>query len=416
MRKLGIPLLILLAVSCQKPLFPGTPRWTRMQNRAYYKVPSDSAAPPAEPEEPESPAEKKPVVWLTAFQFPDGIRWRDGDLTGARIVVWKDSVQVLEVPAGHYPEPDRHRILDGHLWQDDSDGSETFLYRDGELMLRYGGDEVLRGILFDRGRIHTLGQRAGRSGFSFRTDGEEVFSHPSASVTGSMDDREWPGGALTQAGDSIYYSYRIPVRKENSLGWEYHVMQKDREVKMIPEGTAETVFDIRCYGGSLYRSEQRGTGGNTLVLVKDDNAFSLGISPGETVHLCKLVPSEGHILVKGYSTGTSVSKYTYWLRGKEGPGEQLPSNYLLADFYPDGSGTGYISLRDGKVQDIWTQGQFLKVVPRRYFLSTKACSAVHGGLLYAALSDLTGNTHLLLKGTEFVTFKFNGYFTGVWIE
>ena len=404
----ALVLLALAAVSCQKPFFSGTPRWMRTQDRYRYT----SALLDSIPAKPDTVKEKEPEavpsVYVSALRFPDGVAWRDGDLSGAHIVLWKDGEEVLDLPAGHYPEPDRHRIRDGHLWWDDSDGAITYVYQDGVEMLHYQGDEILRGLLVLNGDIHTLGQRAGSNGFSYRVNGQEVFSHPSAQVFGSFDEREWEGGALMQDGGNVYYCY--------STAQEYRVMQGDKLFRKIPALASGTVFDIRVWGGSVFRSEQRGPGGSSLVLVRDDETVSLGLREEETVHLCQLVPSGNEMLVKGYSTRPGSSGYSYWFRGRMGAVQLLESDLPLADLYPDNPGGIAVYLEKGRVNRIWDGKQYLNIWPGRYILYTQACTAVYKGTLYAALSDAGGNYHLFLQGDQPTTFSFNGCFTGVRIE
>ncbi len=404
-------LLAAVAFSCQKPFYSGTPRWMRMQDRYQYFTEAPEADPQGQEETPAPPA-----VYVSALCFPDGTPWREGDLSGAHIVLWKDGEQVLEVPAGHYPEPDRHRVREGHLWWDDSDGANTFVYRDDELLLCYPGDEILRGLLYRDGVVYTLGQRSGGSGFSFRMNGREVFSHSSAKVLGSFDGREWEGGALMWDGEAPCYSYALPILGEKAGRWEYHVMQGEQLLRRIPAGETETVFDIRVWNGSVYRSEQRNAGGSSLVFVKDDQVLSLGIGEQETVHLCRLVPWEGEMLVAGFSTRSNRSGYSYWFRGEKGVVRQLESAFPLAGLYPDNPGQAAISLEEGRVKTVWNGKRLVDIPPGEYILYTPACSVLQDGVLYAALSQASGNSHLLLQGDQLQPFSFNGCFTGIWIE
>jgi hypothetical protein len=410
--KFALLLLLTAVVSCQKSLFSGTPRWMRMQDRhAYFSEDGDEEKPEKE-EEAEAPA----AIYVSGLRFPGGVAWRNGDYTGARLVLWKDGEEVLDLPAGHYPEPDRHRIRDGHLWWDDSDGSTTFVYRDGEEMLHYPGDEILRGLLVVDGHIHTLGQRAGSGGFSYRVDGEEVFSHPSAQVLGSFDDREWEGGALMRYGDEVCYCFTLPVRLGDDISAEYHVMKGEQLLKRFPAGTAEKLFDLRVLDGSIYRSQLSGLKSGSLTLFKDDVGQSLGIKDGVTVHLCRLVPFQTGMLVKGYSTQSGTKSYTYWLRGGNGPMQEWDSPLAVADLYVDNPDRSAIYLEGGRVQEIRDGKKNLTITPGRYLLYTPACTALVDGSLYAALSDANGNSHLVLQDGQFQSYNFNGCLTGIRIE
>lgn len=408
----ALVLLLLAAVSCQKNLFSGTPRWMRMQDRYKYM----SASHPDNPDPPDDDPKGGPSVYVSALRFPEGTPWRSGDLSGAHLVLWKNGKEILDVPAGHYPEPDRHRIRDGHLWWDDSDGGSTRLYQDQDVMLSYEGDEILRGLLDVDGDLHTLGQRAGGGGISYRINGSLVFSHPSAQLPGSFDDQEWEGGALMRDGEDVYYYYALPVKNQGETLWEYHVMQGDQEIRKILAGEARTVFDIRVWGGNVYRSELRGSGGTSLAMVRGEKIILLGLGEEEKAHLCRLVPSGGEMLVKGYSTRSGSNGYSYWLRGKDGPVQQLESLLPLAAQYPDNPENAAIYLEGNRVKDIWNGKRHLNIIQGRYVLYTPACSALYEGTLYAALSDNYGSSHLLVQGDQVTTYTFNGCFTGIRIE
>ena len=214
----ALVLLVLAAVSCQKTFFTGTPRWMRTTDRYNYHSSNGDSIPERPDNPPPGPApEPEPSVYMSALRFPEGTAWRKrgelGEGVGVGIVGY------------HYPEPDRHRIRGGYLWWDDSDGLSTYVYRNGKEVFHYDGDEILRGLLEVNGKIHTLGQRAGRSGFSYRINGTEVFSHSSAQILGSFDERAWEGGALMQDGDSVYYCY--------STAYEYRVMQGKKPLRII---------------------------------------------------------------------------------------------------------------------------------------------------------------------------------------
>lgn len=405
----ALVLLVLAAVSCQKPFFTGTPRWMRTTDRyLYHSAGGDSIPERPEPLPPGPAPEPEPCVYMSALRFPEGMPWRDGERSGAHIVLWKDGEEVLDLPVEHYPEPDRHRIRGGYLWWDDSDGASTFVYRNGKEVFRYEGDEILRGLLEVNGKIHTLGQRAGRGGFSYRINGTEVFSHPSAQILGSFDERAWEGGALMLDGDGVYYCFSTP--------FEYRVMKGNELVQRILADEVGKVFDIRVWGGSVYRTQQQGGVGSTLVMMRDQTVIPLGLTEYDQVHLGRLVPFGNQMLVKGYSTRSGNDEYQYWFRGQNGVVQQQDSDLPLADIYPDNPEGVAVYLDGGRVNRIWDGRQILNIWPGRYTLYTPACTTLYKGTLYAVLSDAGGNSHLLLKGDQATTFTFNGCFTGIRIE
>ena len=84
------------------------------------------------------------ITYVSAFDYPDGYDWQsDPDRGHVRcsLVVFREGVPVLKVPVGNEynvsPDPDMHRILDGQLYTDFSEGSETMLKKNGKPVLSY---------------------------------------------------------------------------------------------------------------------------------------------------------------------------------------------------------------------------------------------------------------------------------------
>ena len=140
MRKMiGFLLLLLAAAACRDPLLDSLPRFMREQDRfsryaredekkdttqrLFPKKKRDTVPEPAVPE-------YVPSVYATAFHFRDSVNWRKDSLGRADLLFFKDGEQVLRIPVTSPPDPERHRIWDGHLWSDYTDGHETMVLCD----------------------------------------------------------------------------------------------------------------------------------------------------------------------------------------------------------------------------------------------------------------------------------------------
>lgn len=409
-RTLFLLLLAVLAACHQESLFPGTPRYLRMPDRYRYLTQSGGIS-----VQDSAEALRLPSVYYTALEFPAWADWREGDLRGAEVVLYKDGKEQLRVPVGDNPDPERHRARDGHLWTDYIEGRETVLERDGVQVLRYNGEEVLMGFLLEGPHIHTLGQLPGGQGFTYRIDGREVFSDPAGIAVGSLNQREWEGGALMK--DSLYgvcYSYGIPFRSGEKTQWEYRTMRGDSCLKVVPKGTSERLFDIRMLGGAVYRSEQRSKSTTTLCLVQDNNYFSLDIRSGELPHLAQLVLlPDGRMGIKGYSRGLDRWRNAFWYRGSQGLVYKVFSEEDIPDLYVEGEHLAYCTTIDGKVSTVVQDGRQLNIAPMAYRLATPLCARWHQGDFLLLLSSVSGTDHLVVHGDTFAHFSFNGYFTSI---
>lgn len=404
MRKLFGLLCLVCAISCHEPLVESLPRFMREQGRTARREPGDTSARPAPTPGPPL-QEYVPSVYATALHFRDSVNWRLDSLGAADVLFFKDGQLVLRQPVPSPPDPERHRIWDGRLWTDYTDGNETVLLCDGVERFRYPGEEQLRGFLIVDGDVHTLGQRPGNGGFSYRINGEAVFSRDRGSVLGSPSSRAWRGGALYQDEEDIYYSYRI--------GRDYHVMKGAETFRIIP-APSHTLYDLRVRGGHLWRAEKHAS---TLMLLCDEHEMSLSAVASDVLS-CQLVPSGNQAAVLGKSR-MSNGLYSFWQApfdtgipvirsvGHSPKSElcYLDSDALLADVNPDG--TLHQLLYNTVHLDV-PAGVYTSPLPPALFLSR--------GHYAAALTQGGTGPHLLLHDGKEDFLSFNGYFTSVLIE
>lgn len=191
------------------------------------------------------------VLYMTAVEFPEGYDWRRdtsyGEVSG-RIVLYRDSVRILEVPAGPgciaAMDPDLHHLAYGHLYTESVTDDETVIGRDGELLFSYPGREILCGLLVEGEEVYTLGRDRSGSGFALRRNGEEVFSYPKGGITAHFSARpDYPSGALYRDGGHMYFSYWRPAGKERS----WFIVEDCEEHRVdVPDGG---VYDIRVRDG-----------------------------------------------------------------------------------------------------------------------------------------------------------------------
>jgi len=397
-----------LAACTQEPLFPGVSRWERQKSERFTPSPGSDA--------PSDSSGK--VLYLSAVRFIKGYDWQLDTAVSRRhaeIVLFRGGVETVHVSAGSDVSPDRHRIRGGHLYTDRIEGDQTVVSRDGVELFRYDGRETLRGFLLRDGKVHTLGQRAG-AGFSYRIDGKEVFRDDAGTLLGGPDGL-WDGGAFSEDGDGLWYSYSVPIRKGDEVLAEYRVMCGRETVTVLSAGSFRQVFDIRRLGGTLYRTELRSADNSTLCLVEGSVYQALGLNSRQTPHLCRILPPEdGQPAVFGYHTEQSTGKFRYWVRS---PGK---TEYLggwgerVEGFRTEGALRSCLVTEDGRVSKMLAGGKSLPVDPGRFFLAAEACTRLQDGVFYAALTDLTGENHRIYVDDTYSEISFNGYFTGVDVE
>ncbi len=423
MRKLIVPFFLLAAaVSCREPLFDPMPRWMHENGRHLHQERQDAAEEGGLPGESGATGERPLQEYLTAFQFPEEVPWRDSVVTeGAELVLYKNGEETLRVPVQGTPEPDRHRVVEGHLWTDACENGFMVVSCDGAERFRYPGEELYRGFLVLDGRVHTLGQRPGQEGFCYRIDGKEVYSSAIGTIAGAPDSPDWPGGAFSTDEGAVFYTYALPVRLAGSYRWEYHVMQGDELLQTLPAGETDRIFDIRVFRGDVYRCERKGASAGGMRMVHGSQVEALAFPDEEVPHACTLVPEGDRMLVKGYSTVPGRQPYRCWYR------EGARSLFLdcgalpLLELYrlPDGTVAAvFLDPVDGRrVDTITLDKERLPLPPGSYRMEGPRCATFHDGRFSVALSSAEGTSHHVLHACadslHTDTYTFNGYFTSL---
>jgi len=404
-KKIGFLLLFLAAAACRDPLLESLPRFMREQDRFAREARKGGhqkdTLDPDVPLEPELP-DYVPSVYATALHFRDSVNWRKDSLGQADLLFFIDGRKVLQVPVSTPPDPERHRIWNGHLWSDSTDGHQTVVLCDGQEQFRFDGEEHLQGFLLVNGEVHTLGQHPGRGGFCYRINGEAVFESARGSVLGSPSDPEWRGGALSLDGKDVFYSY--------SDG-DYHIMRGAEPFRTLPTGG--TLLDLRAQGQTVYRVEKKG---GSLYWIAGETETSLNVHL-PSVLSCKIIPYGDTLTLKGRTNAGSACLNWYMdpsthtvrpvIRAQSARGQLmlLKDSWAFADV--DAAGKVLQLARDRDWPPL-PAGEYQLATPLDLFVSEKYCAV--------ALTSVNGNTHVIQSDLGEQSYTFNGYFTSVRIE
>ena len=192
------------------------------------------------------------VIWLCTVEYPPEYPWRRDTLhqdVTPEIVLYRNYRQVLRFPAGEgaCPDPDMLHIVDGHLYSEDSSMSETVVRRDGSVLYRCEGREMLAGLVEDGQDVYTLSQYRSGEGFSYRRNGELLLSRESGRLYGSLSDPSYgQSGALYRDGGDLVFSYHYDL--PGSAG--YSIFRNGSE-ELSEQGE---YHDIKVIGGRLEKA------------------------------------------------------------------------------------------------------------------------------------------------------------------
>lgn len=398
MKKMALCILLIAAIpACQKPLFDSSSRESQGGRRI---------SPPASAQDS---TEAGLTVYATAIVFPDSTDWRAGDTRAGKVILFKDGKAIGSLPAEDRPDPDRHRFMDGHLWTDVTDGTTTTILCDGAPLFSFPGQESMTGFLVADGSVHTLGQHPG-GGFSYRIDGQEIYSSADGVAVGKAEDPDWEGGTLTRDDTGIYYAYSFPVHLQDGQVWEHRVMKGGEMIKLLPALAGGELLDIRVRDEKVYRLENRY--GN-ICFLKGETIVPINI-PVYTQSV-RLVWVDGEMQVRGYSRYRSTS--VHWIMGGDGfhYAQVTDVNHLFHLFASEGK-TAYVVLNpDESVAKAACGETEEEFPPATYRLKTRRCAAYKKGVLALALTNEVSNEHLLVVDGQHISSRFNGYFTGIYI-
>ena len=188
-----------------------------------------------------------PVVYTCGVEVPEGYDWAQDPLYGkidCSLVLFRDSVRILEFPAGPAYEigvdPDMHYIVDGHLLSIYYAYGETVLKCDGEPLLRYGGTEritdiIVQGLAEGEPEIWSIGTIESGTGFCYRHNGIAELTRSKAAYTDLYEDS-----------GHIYFTYSSTVAGTKCL-----TLVEDGRERALSYANNVVPYDARMVEGDL---------------------------------------------------------------------------------------------------------------------------------------------------------------------
>ena len=344
----------------------------------------------------------KDSVLITGVEYPQGYDWVRDTAHGsvqADILLFRGPREQLRVPCGGdspwTPDPDCHRIWDGHLYTFATDNGCTIIGRDGEEVLRYNTEESIRGFAVDEGKILTLGQNINGRGLSFRRDGRVLFLSDEGTVVGSLDRGVPRSGALYCDNGHWYFSFLE--------GGRVHLVEDNLE-RALPDGIilVASVFRKRLF---IATCEKLGAQNKLYIsyggyktsldpLFRKDIRSAVFIGDGNQTRLVADVAGARYV----WDIGTTRLLDTY--------------RESYCELYPRQGGDAAVIMDNGRVVHIDPYGE----PPGEYGFVSGACAVSAHNSFFVALSGLNGDPGLLLRDSVKTVFSFNGPLTSVCLE
>ena len=345
------------------------------------------------------------TVYAVGVEYPDGYDWRVDPENGkvrTALVLFADGIPVLKVPVG--PEYEissdeaSHRIRDGYLYTDHTDGNTTVIKKDGLEIVRYeGAEEVLCLEVFD-GMVHLLTTPVGGTGFRYRVDGILVLDKPEGS----------PFLHMSESADSVRFFFSQSQRTSSGTEQRYYQVSDGTIRKMDVDTSVAKVWDMRMTddGVSLVGSLTDGT----LVLVSGEGVDHMQIGLSQEVVSCAFCYSDRlGVCVRIRYAGDNLMTDVIW----SGIGEQKMyriGRTLSAVYIDDEGCNAVMNPSDGR-DGIIFRGSSANLMPAGYSVYSKDCMTCRDSMLYVALSSAGKGYPVLWRNGSLDTLKMNGPLT-----
>lgn len=373
-----------------------------------YKVDGDDKngvwnGPAADPS-PMSPS----LTFVSAFDYPDGYDWRSDPDRGhvkCSLVVFREGLPVLKVPVGNEysvsPDPDMHRIIDGHLYTDFSDGTETLLKKNGKPVLSYPGAEMICDMKVKGSDIYTLGHSRTGQGFALRLNGSVLLSREAGYTFERIliEDTE------------VSVAFAEPIVSSSGTVERYYVMRGGKVTQIALRDDIKQVWDVAVYGEEIYYLASL-TGVQAPVLVSSQGMTTLQMPSSMRVVSCRMNILEGGICVEGVlADGNQVQsvlwgtdfQYSLFPKGMTFSALCFGEDGLHCTMNPaSGMGAGLI-FRGGESLEI----------PAGYACMSRSAMDFASGMLTVGLSSLKGEAPALWVDGRLKNLDINGYISCV---
>lgn len=189
-------------------------------------------------------------IFISAVRCEPGYDWRRDTAYGvssSELLLMHDGEVIVCVPtsaAAHVcTEPDMHHIIGGHLYTEFSNGTRTYIGRDGEELFSFEGREFLKGLCEKDGKVYTLSEKRSGKGFSFRENGTVIISSSSGDILGSFSEPSYRGtGALYLDDGKVCFTYS----SGSSLFKQFNLVRDGEESS---PGRGPNILDVRSVQG-----------------------------------------------------------------------------------------------------------------------------------------------------------------------
>ena len=351
---------------------------------------------------------RKTVWYLTGVDYPEGYDWRADAEVGTvkcSLVVYANGVPMMKVPAGDAYEtssaPDMHRVIDGDLYTDYSSDSTTVIKKNGKLLFRYPGREMMVGMAVDGDDVYTLGQSRSGRGFSYRKNGELLFEHPSGRLFDHFD--------KSASGCSFAYSEEISLSER--IVERYYIYSEDSVRQIAVREDVKKVWDVLITDGDVqYLASLVGIS-NPVSVSGDDSMTALEVSQGSSVRSCRFVHGMPDVVEGVVRQSTGVMTSYIWR--SSAVDTMFPLGLMVSSMCSWDDGICCTLTRQKEGAGMISRCGELFQVPVGYSVMGASPIAVVDGILHVGLTSSIEGRPAVWKDGEVHPLDFNGFISTI---
>ena len=351
---------------------------------------------------------RKTVWYLTGVDYPEGYDWRADAEVGTvkcSLVVYANGVPMMKVPAGDAYEtssaPDMHRVIDGDLYTDYSSDSTTVIKKNGKLLFRYPGREMMVGMAVDGDDVYTLGQSRSGRGFSYRKNGELLFEHPSGRLFDHFE--------KSASGCSFAYSEEISLSER--IVERYYIYSEDSVRQIAVREDVKKVWDVIITDGDVqYLASLVGIS-NPVSVSGDDSMTALEVSQGSSVRSCRFVHGMPDVVEGVVRQSTGVMTSYIWR--SSAVDTMFPLGLMVSSMCSWDDGICCTLTRQKEGAGMISRCGELFQVPVGYSVMGASPIAVVDGILHVGLTSSIEGRPAVWKDGEVHPLDFNGFISTI---
>jgi hypothetical protein len=319
------------------------------------------------------------------------------------LTLCKGKIPVLRVPVSDScfvsSDPGRHRIRNGHLYTDMTDGKRTVVKRDGKEVYSCDGAEEVLDIREVGPEVHSLSERISEGGFVYRIDGVPCVERESGRLVGTFE----------ETSDSLCFFFSQTVMTVDGKKESFYLVSDTKVRKLEMAEDVVKVWDMGLYEGKICILASV-SGKVNPIFMREDTRENLYDLYGNQIIVCRFLPSETvcvytRLLHTGQNLMTDIlwfgdRKWKMYSIGNTLSAACMKEGQYAAAINPSGPSYGYI-YRGGA-------GCFL---PDDYIVSGFESMTIRDSVLYVGLSPVKGKNPVLWRDGTLDTLRLDGYIT-----